>query len=351
MKQTNKYNAIDLFSGCGGLSEGLRSAGFNVIAAFDNDADAIATYRLNHPKAKVFEGDIRNVSTEDIKKILNGNPLHLLAGCPPCQGFSSMRRLNKKRSKRDDRNNLVLEYLRFVRELKPLTIMMENVPGLVNYTLFKYVIRELHKLGYNPKFKPVSIQEYGIPQRRKRLVVVGSLLGDVNIAPATGEKVTVRDMIGHIGSISKTEDPVHRIVASHAPNIMKRIIATPKNGGSRTDLPKSFELECHKKKGVGFNDVYGRLRWDDYSSTITGGCLNPSKGRFLHPEENRSITAREASLLQTFPGNYKFPEKISKTSIALLIGNALPPKFSFIQSLNIRKHLEDMSESISIACN
>ena len=295
-----KYFAIDLFSGCGGLSEGLRSAGFNVVAAFDNDADSVAAYRLNHLNTKVFEGDIRNIDTAEIKEILNGSPLHLLAGCPPCQGFSSMRRLNKKRSKRDGRNNLVLEYLRFVKELKPLTIMMENVPGLVNYTLFKYVVRELHKLGYNPKFKPVSIQEYGVPQRRKRLVVVGSLLGELDIAKPTGEKVTVKDMIGHLESVNKTKDYVHRIVARHTPEVMRRIKAIPKDGGSRKDVPK-FELACHKKNRVGFNDVYGRLRWDSYASTITGGCLNPSKGRFLHPDENRAITAREAALLQTFP--------------------------------------------------
>lgn len=338
-KYMNKYNAIDLFSGCGGLSEGLRTAGFDVVAAFDNDRDSVITYRLNHPNTKVFEGDIRNIDTNNIKKILGDSPLHLLAGCPPCQGFSSMRRLNKKRSKKDNRNNLVLEYLRFVKELKPLTIMMENVPGLVNYTLFKYVVKELEKLGYNPKFKPVDIQQYGVPQRRKRLVVVGSLLGNIDIAPATGEKVTVRNMIGHLESVKKTKDPVHKIVASHTPKVMERIKATPKNGGSRKDLPKRFELECHKGDDIGFNDVYGRLRWDDYSTTITGGCLNPSKGRFLHPKENRAITAREAALLQTFPENYKFPEKMSKTSIALQIGNALPPKFSLVQSANILNHL------------
>lgn len=335
-----KYFAIDLFSGCGGLSEGLKDAGFGVVAAFEIDSDSIASYKLNHTKTKVFEGDIRTVDTNEIKKLLKGEPLHLLAGCPPCQGFSSMRRLNKKPSKRDDRNNLVLEYLRFVKELKPLTIMMENVPGLANYNLFKKVIKELYVLGYNPKVKPVNIQEYGIPQRRKRLVVVGSLLGDINIAKPTNEKVTVRDMIGHLESVAKTKDPVHRIVASHTPKVMERIMATPKNGGSRKDLPKRFELECHKKDKVGFNDVYGRLRWDDYSTTITGGCLNPSKGRFLHPQANRAITAREAALLQTFPGDYKFPIGMSKTSISLQIGNALPPKFSQIQALNIKAHLQ-----------
>jgi DNA (cytosine-5)-methyltransferase 1 len=104
-------------------------------------------------------------------------------------------------------------------------------------------------------------------------------------------------------------------------------------------VPK-FELDCHKDAKVGFRDVYGRLRWDDFSSTITGGCLNPSKGRFLHPEQDRAITAREAALLQTFPRCYKFPEGVSKTSIALQIGNALPPKFSYIQSANILKHVK-----------
>jgi DNA (cytosine-5)-methyltransferase 1 len=339
-----EYLAIDLFSGCGGLSHGLRSAGFKIVAAFDSHEDSVATYRLNHPDTKVFEGDIREVKTADIKKLLGGKPLHFLAGCPPCQGFSSMRRLNKKRSRRDARNNLIMEYLRFVRDLKPLTIMMENVPGLVNYILFKKVIAELQRLGYNPKFRPVKIQEYGVPQRRKRLVLVGSLLGDLDIAKATGETITVREVIGHLESTRKTKDSVHRIVKVHTPEVMKRIRATPKNGGSRADVPE-FELDCHKDGKVGFRDVYGRMRWDDHSPTITGGCLNPSKGRFLHPEKNRAISAREAALLQTFPRTYKFPADISKTSIALLIGNALPPKFSHIQSVNVMDHLNEMLDA------
>lgn len=344
---SKKYIAIDLFSGCGGLSEGMEDAGFEVVAAFDNNMDAVAAYQLNHPRTNVFEGDIRQVDTVEIKKILNGRVLHLLAGCPPCQGFSSMRRRNKKKSVRDERNSLVSEYLRFVKDLQPLTIMMENVPWLVKYSLFKSVIRELKGMNYDIKFDVVNLQEYGVPQRRKRMVLVGSRVRkinpdvkELNIAGPTGEKKTVRDVIGHLEPTLEIEDAVHSIVASHTPKIMKLIKAIPKNGGSRKDLPKRFQLECHKKKDVGFSDVYGRLRWDDYSSTITGGCLNPSKGRFLHPEEDRNITAREAALLQTFRKDYKFPANISKTSVALLIGNALPPKFSCIQTVNIKKHLE-----------
>ena len=134
-------------------------------------------------------------------------------------------------------------------------------------------------------------------------------------------------------------DPIHKIFPTHIPSVQKRIELTPKNGGSRKDLPKQYLLKCHEGENIGFNDVYGRLRWDDYSTTITGGCLNPSKGRFLHPEQNRNISAREASLLQSFPADYKFPSDISKANLALLIGNALPPKFSYYQSDNIRKHL------------
>ena len=340
----SEFVAIDLFSGCGGLSEGLRDAGFNVLAAFDSDTDAVATYKLNHPDTKVFDGDIREVDMAEVKKLLGGKPLHFLAGCPPCQGFSTMRRLNKKRSKRDPRNSLILEYLRFVKELKPLTIMMENVPGVVNYILFKKVIAELQRLGYDPKFQPVKIQQYGVPQRRKRLVLVGSLLGEINIAGATGETITVRDVIGHLESTRGSKDPVHKIVKKHTPAVMERIRATPKDGGSRADVPQ-FQLACHKDANVGFRDVYGRMRWDSPSPTITGGCLNPSKGRFLHPEKNRAISAREAALLQTFPRNYKFPPEISKSSIALLIGNALPPKFSRIQSANVMEHLKAYPEA------
>lgn len=333
-------NAIDLFSGCGGLSEGMVQAGFTTKAAIELDKYAVLAYRMNHPKTKVIENDIRKVSSDDIIAVLNGEPLHLLAGCPPCQGFSSVRRLNRRQNVRDDRNALIVEYLRFVKELKPLTIMMENVPGLINYYLFKDVVKELDGLGYCPKVKIVNVKDYGVPQNRKRLIMVGSLLGEMDIAEGTKRKVAVKQAIGKLESIKTTKDPIHKITAKHTPEVMEKIRLTPKDGGSRKDLPAKYILKCHKKKKVGFNDIYGRLRWNDYSATITGGCLNPSKGRFLHPEEDRVITAREAALLQSFPRRYKFPVNIPKASLSLLIGNALPPKFSYIQSLNIKKHLD-----------
>jgi DNA (cytosine-5)-methyltransferase 1 len=335
------YNAIDLFSGCGGLSEGLHQAGFKVIAGIEINKYAVMAYAMNHKDTCLFEEDIRSFDVEKIRKLLNGEPLHLLAGCPPCQGFSTIRKLNKKQAVNDERNTLILEYLRFVEELKPLTIMMENVPGLTNYYLFNFVLKRLTDLGYNPEYGVVNVANYGVPQRRKRLVLVGSLLGELNIAPGNNAINTVRKTIGRLESVKITKDPIHKIYPKHKPQIQEMISIIPKDGGSRTDLPKKYWLDCHKKKDVGFRDVYGRLKWDDISSTITGGCLKPSKGRFLHPEEDRCITAREAALLQTFPRQYKFPVNIPTDAIALLIGNALPPEFSRIQAQNIYVHVSE----------
>jgi len=335
-----EFNAIDLFSGCGGLSEGLRQAGFNVIAGIELDRNATEVYKMNHSEAEIFNEDIREFDIDKIRNLLNGNKLYHLAGCPPCQGFSSIRRLNRKRAVKDERNNLILEYLRFIEELEPLTIMMENVPGLINYELFHDVIDKLKRMGYTIEKKVVNMVDYGIPQRRKRLIMVGSLLGEVNIVKGNSEKKTVSDTIGQLEGVEETDDPVHKIYPNHTKRIQKIISMIPEDGGSRKDLKRKYWLECHKKEGVGFNDVYGRLRWNDVSSTITGGCLNPSKGRFLHPEKDRCITAREAALLQTFPKDYKFSTNIPKTALARCIGNALPPKFSKIQAENIKEHLE-----------
>lgn len=342
-KGNSKFTAIDLFSGCGGLTQGMHEAGFCTKIAVELEPVAAAAYKLNHPETEIIQADIRTVSSHKIREMLGGQQLHLLAGCPPCQGFSSVRRKNKK-NVRDRRNNLVLEYFRLVKELRPLTIMMENVPSLKDYYLFKGIVKELEKLGYSPKVEIVNVKDYGVPQSRRRLVLIGSLLGDIQLAKAQNIRVTVRDTIAHLPTPDKAIDPLHQIVAKHTPEIMERIKLTPKNGGSWKDLPKKYTLKCHKAENVGFNDIYGRLRWDDYSTTITGGCLNPSKGRFLHPEQDRVLTPREAALLQSFPADYKFPLDIPKQSLGLLIGNALPPRFSYYQSKNIAAHLSKYVE-------
>lgn len=337
-----EFLSLDLFSGIGGLTQGMIKAGFKVMAAVEIDRDAVTTYKINHPGVEVFDRDIKQVKISEIKNLLNGKELDLLAGCPPCQGFSSVRRKNKKKNVRDSRNSLIDEYLRFVRGLKPRTILLENVPGLMNYYRFKIFIKELVALGYNDaeNFTIVNMKDYEVPQRRRRLTLVASRLGKISIAEGSKKRVTVKDIIGQLPKPEDSQDDLHKIFPSHSEEILERIRLTPPDGGSRKDLPLEYTLECHKKKNVGFNDIYGRLRWDDYSTTITGGCLNPSKGRFLHPEQDRCISAREASLLQSFPLDYKFPLDVGKDSLALMIGNSLPPNFSYIQMLNIKNHLE-----------
>lgn len=332
--------SIDLFSGVGGLSYGLKRAGFHTKYAFEIDEIASKAYKLNHKKTKVITKDIRKVDIQKIKDELNGETIHLLAGCPPCQGFSSIRRLNKSEPVPDERNSLILEYVKFVKEFMPYTFMMENVPGLALDSSFEWALKELEDAGYyKPDWKIVNIKEYGVPQSRKRLVLVGSRLAPIQIAKPSKKRRTVRQTISSLPLPEDSNDELHKIFPTHTEQIQKLIKDIPKDGGSRKDLGKARQLKCHQKENIGFFDVYGRLRWDDYSTTITGGCLNPSKGRFLHPEQDRCISAREASMLQTFPKTYKFPIDAPRNKIALMIGNALPPEFSKIQALNIKDHL------------
>lgn len=336
------YNAIDLFAGCGGMTEGLFAAGYKVVAAIEIDPNAAQAYRANHERRGVilYEEDIRQVDPNSIRQLLGDEPLHLLAGCPPCQGFSTMRRKNKRGAKRDARNRLVWEYVRFVESLTPITIMLENVPALAEYTEFKRAVAQLKRLGYIISYRSVDTAQYGVPQRRKRLVLTGSLLGALEPATGNDRTVTVRATIGNMPRPEDSDDPLHQMFPHHTEYIQEQIRLTPHDGGSRLDLPEQYTLPCHRREGIGFKDVYGRLSWDKVSSTITGGCLNPSKGRFLHPEQDRCISAREAAMLQTFPQGYVFPSELSRSAIALMIGNALPPTFCRIQAKKIAEHLD-----------
>lgn len=335
-----EITAIDLFAGCGGLTQGLKQAGVNVIAAVEINSNAAKAYKMNHPDTNLIEDDIRKIDIKDILRFTPEKSIDLVAGCPPCQGFSNIRTRNKGNIIEDERNTLILEFLRIIEGIRPKFLIMENVPGVINYHYFKVTVNRLIELGYHLDYRVINVEDYGVPQRRKRLVLLGSLLGEVVIPSNTVYKrTTVRDYIFSLPPVEDSEDPMHKVFSKHSEKVMKIISLIPKNGGSRKDLPKEYWLECHKKEGIGFSDIYGRLSWDKVSATITGGCLNPSKGRFLHPVEDRSITAREAALLQTFPNDYKFPLDISKSELAQMIGNSFPPKFSEIQALYIKSLL------------
>lgn len=335
-----QLRAIDLFSGCGGLSTGLEQANIQVSYALELDPKIAKNYKLNHLQTTMIIDDIRNVSNDQFKKI--GKNIDIVAGCPPCQGFTKINRKNKKSKFIDERNLLILEFFRAIKNIMPEFIMMENVPEIIKYDKFKETIVALEKIGYNIDYKIINVKNFGVPQNRNRLVLVGSRNFKVNFPQKTSIKeTTVRQAIGFLPKPGESGDPLQKIYSHHTKKIQKIIEMIPKNGGSRKDLPQKYWLECHKKKNIGFTDVYGRMNWDKPSPTITGGCLSPSKGRFLHPEQNRSITLREAALLQGFPLNYKFDITCSKSLLAQMVGNAIPPKIAKFQGEYIGSLIKD----------
>lgn len=335
--------AFDLFSGCGGLTLGLKKAGFRLLGAVDIDSLSVETYKANHPDVKqTWEIDIRELPATQVMKTLRLRPgqLDLLAGCPPCQGFSSLRTRNGSSRVRDDRNDLLFEFLRFVSVLKPKSIMLENVPGLAKDRRMRRFRAKLRALNYRIKWRVLNAKNYGVPQRRRRLILIAGRAFEPAFAPPSKEKQTVRDIVAKLTNPRKSRDPLHRSVERRGKRVITLIRRIPKDGGSRRDLGRRSQLKCHRDCD-GFKDIYGRMAWDDVAPTITGGCINPSKGRFLHPSQNRAITLREAALLQGFPKNYTISLRRGRYPAAALIGNALPPEF-------VNRHAAELLQSLRL---
>lgn len=347
--ENKSLTAMDLFCGAGGLTVGLKKAGFHVVAGVEINRAAAETYRINHSDVDVYEEDIALIDPYEVMRKANLKPgdLDLLAGCPPCQGFSTQRTRNKTTAQFDLRNELIFEFLRFVKVLLPKTVMLENVPALAkNWRIFE-LREELEKLGYVFNEKSILVHDaadYGVPQRRRRLLFKASRFGIIQEAPKVVTRKTVRETIFRLSDAGSSGDCLHDHNESRSEKVKKIMSLIPKDGGSRRDLPRKYWLDCHKRNPDGYRDVYGRMSWDDVSPTITGGCHNPSKGRFIHPELDRAITLREAALLQTFPEDYQFSLERGKDSVALMIGNALPPKFIEVHALQFARHLEESQQ-------
>lgn len=318
--------AIDLFSGCGGLTVGLKQAGFDVRAAVDVDALAVQTYRKNHPKTVVIEQDLSSMDVGEFLKLakLKRGQVDLVAGCPPCQGFSSLRTLNGGKKIKEPMNNLVFEFVRVVEELMPRAVMLENVPGLHTDPRLKRVVKRLEALGFECKSEVFDAAEFGVPQRRRRMILIGTRGFSAKFARRSRNAPTVRTALEALAKPGKSGDALHDYPVKRALHVAALIRRIPKNGGSRNALPIEDQLPCHQNT-AGFYDIYGRMAWDGPAPTITGGCINPSKGRFLHPQQNRAITLREAALLQGFPKSYQFSLERGRYPAAQMIGNAFPP--------------------------
>lgn len=359
-----RFIAIDLFCGAGGLSYGLKKAGFTVKVGVDIDKNALLTYQKNFKKTKIINKDIREISPTEISELaqLNKRDNFLLAGCPPCQGFSSI----GKRDADDEKNELVYEYVRIVKELEPSFILMENVPGMsrgVGKHIFSHVVEELKK-AYFIEFDTLNAADYGVPQIRKRLVLQGvrkdvhckllELTGEESIQfmpKATyGEKKkkkikkwkTVGETIMDLPALGAGEKYEQEDISNHICRHLSRKNQTRLemirlNSGNRDSLPDSLKLDCHKKKNVGYTDTYGVMKLDKPAPTITTGCTSITKGRFGHPTQNRGLSAREAARLQSFDDKFVFVGNIG--DISLQIGNAVPPKLAEASARNIKKFM------------
>ena len=325
-----EFTAVDLFAGCGGLSLGLKWAGFRIVAAVEVDAKRAQTYALNHPDTRILIRDIRKVGIEELTAgIRPGQRIDLVAGCPPCQGFSRIRRRNAIQAVSDPRNDLVLEFVRLVRAIRPKAVMLENVPGLENDPRFATLLRSLRACRYKVTWRVLDLAHYGVPQRRKRLVLLawhGSEPPNLDQI-AKGPRRTVRDALEQLPTLVKSAKILHSVRVRRSNDVIERIRHVPLDGGSRSSWPQGIRLDCHQAVD-GFRDVYGRMAWDSLAPTITGGCINPSKGRFLHPSKHRAITLLEAARLQTFPVWYSFDVNHGRYPIAAMIGEALPPRFA-----------------------
>lgn len=339
----DRLNAVDIFSGAGGLTTGLTAAGFRVVAGVEIERHAVATFKVNHPDTRVFTQDVTTVSGKDLLGEAGGEELHLLAGCPPCQGFTS---LTSKYKRTDPRNRLISELARLVEQARPKTLMMENVPGLEQKgkRLFNDFVRRIEAAGYVPDWDVLQVADYGVPQSRRRLVLLAGLGFEVPLPKPTHSKTgagglpkwrTVRSVIEGMPSPismsalkgeSKGQDHGWHVVRELSAQNQRRLRhATP--GSPWKKIPKRYRPDCHQDKEAGFSNVYGRMRWDEASPTITAGCTTLSKGRFGHPEEDRTLSAREAALLQTFPREYVFSSPYMEY-VCAMIGNALPCKFA-----------------------
>jgi DNA (cytosine-5)-methyltransferase 1 len=351
---TKKLKVIDLFCGIGGLSHGLIKEGLNVVAGIDNDDSCKFGYEYNN-RAKFIHKDILQITARNIDRLFGKKEktIRVLTGCAPCQPFS---KLNLKRITKKQLEPLE-KFAQLIHETKPDIVSMENVSGLADmkkYPIFKTFGDTLKKNGYKYKYEIVDVSEYGVPQKRKRLVLLASRFGEIELIKRThrNKKVTVRDVIRHLeplkaGEISKN-DPLHR-TRKLSPMNLKRIKATPHDGGNSDSWSENLILNCHKKEsGKTYSStVYGRMRWDEPAPTMTTQCVGLGNGRFGHPEQDRAISLREAAIFQTFPSGYKFlasDKQIITAHVAKFIGNAVPVKLGAVIGKSIKKHVKQYAE-------
>lgn len=347
-----QYNIIDLFCGAGGLSYGFERAGYKVLLGIDNDKKALETFEANHNNAKIICGDITNISYDDIKSVVGDQPIDVIVGGPPCQGFS----LSGPRNFDDPRNKLYLSYIRLVEEIKPRAFVIENVPGLValfNGEVKKNIFKRFSKLGYNINFKIMCAADYGVPQKRKRVVFVGTKIGEKayeypipndtvvtcemalsDLSPLTNElgediqEYVCKPMNEYQKAMRKNSSKVHNHIAAIHSERVRHIISLVPDGGNYKDLPDEYR-----------NSRNFHVAWTRFASNKPAPTIDTGHRHHFHYKYNRVPTVRECARLQSFPDDFVFFG--NKTQQFRQVGNAVPPLMAEQIARNLLKVLED----------
>ena len=334
VKLVNNFygEVVDIFCGIGALSHGFKLAGFDIRAGYDIESTCEFAYEFNN-NATFINKDIRDLQVNEVKKQFTGKLPSIMIGCAPCQPFSTYR----YRYKKDPQYSLVDKFAKLAIEVQPDYISMENVPTLVSYdngNIFKNFIANLERANYSVSWEIVRCEKFGIPQNRRRLVVIASKYNVASIPTPPNITLTVRDAIESLNELSAgqtdSDDRLHKSRSLTHRN-MKRIKAS-KPGGNWKDWPINLRADCHKRKsGKTYTSVYARMEWDKPSPTITTQFIGFGNGRFGHPKQDRAISLREGAILQSFPHNYKFhsdQDQPNIQTIARWIGNAVPVKLA-----------------------
>ena len=346
----SKIQAVDLFCGAGGLTRGLLDAGIDVRAGVDSNGDCKYAYSHNNEGVTFINKSVTELAADEVSHLFEPRHTRLLCGCAPCQTFSSMNQRDEDGRRKDRRWTLLLEFGRLVREVRPELVTMENVPGIERTDVFKSFLGILRDEGYHVDYKVVDCSSYGMPQRRHRIVLLGSPLGEVR-DPTRDEggatPSTVGVAIGDLPPLSAgqtdQEDPLHSSSSLSELNLRRIRASVP--GGTWRQWDDDLVLPCHgKKEGDGYGAVYGRMEWDKPAPTITTQFYNYGSGRFGHPEQDRAISLREGAILQGFPRSYQFedPQRhLGRRALGMMIGNAVPVGLANLIGVTLERHVEE----------
>lgn len=339
----DQIGVIDGFCGAGGLSQGMLQAGLSVVAGFD--IDPLCRYPFEENIGGVFiEADIKSINGDQLQQHWGNSKYRVLVGCAPCQPFSAHRR--GADPSKDKRWPLLDEFKRLIAQSLPDIVSMENVPRIVDTEVFERFVKELEEFGYFVDYRICYAPDFGLPQHRRRMVLLASRLGPITVPIKTRKHYkTVRQTIEKLPPLISgqvdAKDPLHK--ARNLTEINLRRIRASKPGGTWRDWPEELRSACHQKDtGASFQSVYARMCWDEPAPTITTQAFNFGTGRFGHPDQDRSLTLREAAMLQGFPRKYRFHrrgEPVYFASLGRLIGNAVPPPLGKAIGKQIERHI------------